>query len=479
MIEFLTSRSRRQTQLRCARARYLLDEAFGTGYEPVKLAVPLLTGSSVHKGLARLLRADEIDVAVAVAIKDYESRCTNRQLDLEQLESQSYVFAEQRALVEALVRLAGLRIVPKLLEQYEVLEVERMDKEKIVSDPEFSVLWRSIPDALLLSRADGELYVLSWKTTTEYDQRRDQDARVDMQGLSEPWALEQRLGNWRKIRERPEIQERPERHPDEIFPDWFRTHLDQGGSTEIRGVQMVYLVKGPRRKMSKDQMAAEGLSGGEMKKHSCPLIYGYKKDSAPGLAPPELATSSDWHCSKPHTMRRSQWYPTGECSGDGRLHKRGDEWKSFPVWNATGGVRAWMELLDKGLVTPEAGDPLEQSYAIPVPHFRTRESTAAWLRQTRAAERRNAQDLMFLREFEQEIEREPNDEALWQSFQAHLDLSAFGEQNTEKCGDWFHRKCPAWELCHGPAGIARDPIRSGLFQVKTAYDGPDGNEAGS
>jgi len=55
MTEFLASRSRRQTALRCARARYFLDEAFGHGWEPVKLAVPLLTGGSVHKGLATLL----------------------------------------------------------------------------------------------------------------------------------------------------------------------------------------------------------------------------------------------------------------------------------------------------------------------------------------------------------------------------------------------------------------------------------------
>ena len=485
MIEFLSSRSRRQTALRCARARYLLDEAFGHGWEPVKLAVPLLTGGSVHKGLASLLIQSmgglsllDIDAAVYMAIKDYESRCTGRQLDLEQLESQSYVYNEQKALTEALVRLAGLRVVPKLLEQYEVLEVERMDKAVLVQnftpqeaiEPDdasvFTVLFRSIPDALLRARATGDLYVLSWKTTTEYDQRKDEAARVDMQGLSEPWALERRLGSWWETLERMEDAS--------ALPQWF---LDLWGTSPkgtpaptVRGVQMVYLCKGARRKMSKGQMEAEGLSaeqiaaGGEMKKHACPLIYGYKKESAPGLSAPEFATSADWHCSKPHPMRRSQWYPTGECSGDGRLHKRGDDWKSFPVWSS-GGVKAWMDKLAAGEISPEAGDALDQSYAIPVPHFRTRESTAAWLRQTRAAERRNAQDLLFLRGFEEAIRENPNDSELWETFQAHLDETF--PQTTEKCGDWFHRRCPCFPICH--EGV-RDPVGSGLFQVKTQYE---------
>lgn len=463
MQQYLSSRSRLQDFQRCNRARYWLHEARGTGFSPRALAVPLVTGGAVHLGLEALAlnaldaRPLDIDAAVLAAVGEYERQCSGRGFSLEELESQSFVFAEQRALVEGLVRLAGIRVMPKVLESYEILEVEKMDSAPLISDDasEWEILWRSIPDALLRSKADGDLYVLSWKTTAEYSSQRDQDARTDMQGLSECWALEARLAQWEKQVRNGSMQAQGEVPP----PDWFVQHIINGGTSRIRGVQMAYLVKGARRKAS--QELNDRLSTPEQKvvayKTASPLIYGYAKSSA--IGPADLAWSNDWKCSAPHPMRKSQWYPTGECPGDGRNHKRGDDWKSFAAWE-TIGVKAWVDALATEGITPEAGDALDSMWVLPVPHFRTAAAVASWERQAKALETRIARGLSVARIAEDAQDGEVLAEVLDEHF----------PQATEKCADWFHRKCPAWELCHGSGHVAEDPVGSGLYQIKTPYE---------
>src|SRR6185369_4864922 len=158
-----------------------------------------------------------------------------------------------------LVRLAGLRVVPRLLEIYEVLEVERLDTRilhaevggdylsaelqaalDIHGEPGFQITWRSIPDALLRSRSDGGLYLLSWKTCSSLP--FDDDARVDMQGVSEAWAIQGRLDTW--AQDMLDGKSGP--------PGWFWPEYPRGSPPKIRGVQMVYLVKGQRRDAGKD-----------------------------------------------------------------------------------------------------------------------------------------------------------------------------------------------------------------------------------
>jgi hypothetical protein len=468
--------------------------------------------------------------SVDVALGDYKKTCKDRQFDVDQLESQSYVFNEQLALVEALVRLAGLRVVPKILEMYEVLEVERMDVAPLVQDristrqewqcsrcgyhhdefdwiphgtgakcagclkvdlaaklspgiPDWSVNFRSIPDALIRERSTGDLYVISWKTCAEFDQRKDQDARVDMQGLSEPWALEQRLQkDWQSIFEceniamggPPAHQLRCTGLPQDT-PYWnMLASCDR--PPIIRGVQMIYLIKGARRKRSKEDMIAGGLTqeqiaaGGAQYKTASPLIYGYVND--PSGTSPKFAFSSDWHCSRPHSMRKSSWYPAGECPGDGRLHKRGDDWKSFPAWELLG-IKTWMEWLGDGTVTPEAGDALDQSWVMPVPMWRTREGVESWHRQSVASERRIARDLLVVREYESAISDADRDGDIFMSEVAYEGLARTLDehfpQSTERCGNWFGRKCPAWEICWGSPHVASDPAGSGLFHIKESY----------
>ena len=494
MIELLSSRSRVQTGQRCSRARYWLDEAQGTGFSPAKVAVPLATGGAVHSGLESLLLGFGVENAVEAALEEFRAQCTGRQLDIEVLESQSFVFQEQMALTEALVRLVGTRVLSTLLKRYEVLEVERMDRAELVlgdsyspycqkcgweisscscgpgnfqsGNPEWSVMWRSIPDALVRDRESGDLYIISWKTTTGFDLQKDQDARTDMQGLSEAWGCEERFRKWQKLlRETGRFDGDGAVVCGESIPQWFLDHLTAGGSTSIRGVQMIYLVKGQRRKRSvpanTSTIPTEMGEITECYQHQSPLIYGYRR-LGDGSEAPGYATDLFWQCSEPHPFR---WAKGGICPG-GKNHKRGDEWASFAAWATEGGIRAWLELLEK-----TEPDTLDAQWAMPVPHFRTRESVERWLRQTRAAESRHARDLLSVRELEAAWPEESDPamkEDLWERLQIRLD-ECF-PQTTEMCGNWFHRKCPVWDICHGPGEVARDPVGSGLFQVKEQYE---------
>lgn len=122
-----------------------------------------------------------------------------------------YLEAEQSALVEALVRAYARRRLRPLLEQFEVLEVEREGEWKLSEwdmedhlDGDFTItdkreLWfMSRPDALLRERATNQLHLLSYKTTGAWDVRKARDAEHDMQGLSEGVEVEQRLAHWHR-----------------------------------------------------------------------------------------------------------------------------------------------------------------------------------------------------------------------------------------------------------------------------------------
>lgn len=497
-VEFLSSRSRLENFHRCPRARFLMDEFMGEGLSLIRQAVPLVTGGSFHLGAALLLAQTlkgsmDIDHAVEAALDDYDIKVKDRGFALEELEDQSFVYHEQKAHVEALVRLAGMRVIPRLLEQYEVLEVEKLDSTMLLrqGEPsakcplcgydidfqdgvdtygeslgcpncrggsvrkdelrsELDIRWRSIPDALLRERSSGDLYILSWKTISEFGPKKDAEARVDMQGLSEAWALEQRLKEYW-------INTRTFRNPGDPLapPDWFyrmQGHLADGPA-KIRGIQMVYLMKGQRRK--EEVKDAQGQVIQVVHKDSSPLLYGFSD----GQVPAKFATSLFYQCQEPHSFR---WAKGGLCPG-GKNHKRGDEWTKFPTWE-TMGVKEWIRMLDSDEI-PGGGNVLEGQFAIPLPQWRTEKQKTRWLRQAQAQERRIATALIAIREIEIAlIETDMQSDYLWDLLEARLDDSF--PQHTHQCANWFGRPCPMTEICHGPEHIARDPLGSGLFQIK-------------
>jgi hypothetical protein len=98
---------------------------------------------------------------------------------------------EQGCLIEAMVWGYWHRILPELLDKYLVVEVEK-DEEPLSLGA--LVLWQAKSDALLRNKSTGMEVVFSLKTSGRFDKRKADEGNVDMQGKSELWALEQRLG---------------------------------------------------------------------------------------------------------------------------------------------------------------------------------------------------------------------------------------------------------------------------------------------
>lgn len=443
----LSSRSRMEEFHDCPRLRYLAHEAFGTGYEPVGVSVPLVTGGAAHVGFAGLLSGRDLEEAVSDSLSVYDAQCKDRQFDLADLAAQSYTYQEQRALVEALVRLAGLRIVPQLLAQYEILEVERMDTRRLGD-----VTWRSIPDALMRDRQTDDLVILSWKTTADYNpKRKEKEVRTDTQGISEAWTIQERLDRAWDATGALRL----------LLSD---SHAGIFGSRtlppRVSAIQMVYVLKGEKREV--DWTDASGNSI-KVWAHQSPLIRGYVD---PVAMPSIFAAGKYWRCSAPHPMRKSQWYPNAECPGNGRRHEHPDSLKPFCAWE-TLGVRRWMEILDgmgalgSTLLPYSDGYVLNSQFVLPVPIFRDPKQEEKWRRQTEAEEGRIQYSLSDVRRVEASLAQDAD---WWEYYDIQLDSSF--PQNRRECSDHFGRDCPMYAICWGPEHIARDPVASGLYQVR-------------
>jgi hypothetical protein len=203
---FLTSRSAILEYQRCPRSRYWRYHHGGTGITPTRRAIPLVVGGSVHLGLEGLLKGASVEDAVNGALQSYSEEVEGRGFNLSELEDSGYVYQEQRALCEALIRVFAIHGLAELHQRYRVLSVER------------EINWEIAPGLTLMARCDGELedreleepFILSFKTAAYYDRRKERDGGHDVQGLSEMAAFEADTGR------------------------------------RAMGVQMVYLIKGTR-----------------------------------------------------------------------------------------------------------------------------------------------------------------------------------------------------------------------------------------
>src|SRR5271157_763377 len=211
-----TDRSRIESYQRCARLRYLEYHSDGTGIQPAKKPLALCVGGSVHVGLEWLLKGHDEDAAATAALADFATHRSALALDTTELAAQAvadpaslasqlaataadlgmaptdpslvalcaqqthnaaefddWLWQEQAALVEGMVRAYARRRLRPLLEEFEVLEVEREGDWELArrdDDPDagcyegYELRFMSRPDALLRSRADNSLYLLSFKT---------------------------------------------------------------------------------------------------------------------------------------------------------------------------------------------------------------------------------------------------------------------------------------------------------------------------
>jgi len=229
-------------------------------------------------------------------------------------EFDEYLWKEQSGLVEALVRAYARRKLRPLLESHEVLEVERegewelsswygpryvetgeivnagtLDEAKVFETEHVSLRFMSRPDALLRSRADNSLYLMSFKTAASWDRRKELDAQHDMQGLSEGVEVERRLGEWWHLAHAGDLG------PDnQGLRDAYYYVQDAGGEIKIKkamweflrsipapprilGIRYEYLLKGERWR-DKDLTARFGFDCRSQKSH---LVRRYVARSTP------------------------------------------------------------------------------------------------------------------------------------------------------------------------------------------------------
>lgn len=325
-----TDRSRILTTYDCPRKRYLEYHYGGQGIASTRLSSALETGSAIHLGLAELHGGASIEEAVCQAIAEYRTRLVEScGLTKERIETLDAAALEQETLVEALLRVYWLRGLPALREEYEVLEAE--SEYTFALAPGLEMMSRL--DGLLRHKQDGDLYVLSYKTARDIRNKLE-DARLDLQGITEPAAAE---GKW----------------------------------GPVSGVKMEWLVKGRWKEVSPGEHIQDSF-----------LVRPWRRMTAAGW---EFAWSYYWPCpGEKHQLISSNGRPW-TCKGDSKQHGLGPSWERFPIWECMP-VAEWIDMLAAGLIQPDAGDPLASVLYLPPPIKRSPQHKKRLLTQITAAE---------------------------------------------------------------------------------------------
>jgi len=496
------------------------------GITKAALSIPLSTGTYVHVGVTDLLldamirpvTTDVIDSAALCAVNLYRTEATARGLDIDTPSDVQETIAEQSALIEALIRAWALNRLPALLSEYEVLEVEAekvlpltgsLESHNSYVESRSAIQFQSRADALLRTRTDGSLVVYSLKTAATWDDRKAREVLHDVQGLSEPAGVEYELGRNRDVLVH-EIWEQSGhvagllvlREFSDVDDQWEKLkslrQQYQHAPVAVSSVLMDFLMKGERR--SEDDGSGtdtkkwfqashlvrawrrlgaaigtcpacnsghavvridDPISGAEWKCENCGHAGTAVEFNEVGTY--EYAWSYYWRCSAPHPMRKSKWYPNGQCDGLGKRHKLGDDWQSFNVWtDYPGSVAQWIADLAARRVQPDAGDPFQSVHIVPMPLYRQAQEMDDWKEQIAASEARIAEDAERIRRLEdpENVRRE---------------LNRCFPMSRRACD--YPVSCQFTEICHGiHAGDGLMAVESGQFVWRSAHHEPEAEQ---
>jgi hypothetical protein len=482
-MKLYTDRSRIEVGFRCKRRRYLEYNEAGTGIQPSRKPLPLAVGAAVHRGLeVLLLRAMQFpddgvpgnvieDLAVDAALQDFsefagrleaddspqqsnlvqvagspfDSQLQAQAIELgldpaqfrgpsseeRQSRAEAYLFAEQSALVEAMVRAYCRRRLRPLLEEFEVLEVEREGSWKLTewynpgactcyrtnhtSEPHMpecgvrktavELYFLSRPDALLRHRQTNELQILSFKTTGQWDVRKARDIQHDMQGLSEGVEIERRYAEWWE-----------QIHAAKSYKDAFANNIPTPiyqylkscpAPPRVSAIRYEFLLKGERWK-DRDLSAQLGVDSRIQKSH---LIYQYVAQSTP-------KTGKNTDSFRVGDVCWSYEFTRVEDQQSSKLYA--GNWRPRAVWEA-GSVRDWIDKLDRSDLLMSGEDstvgmepralgyrsdaqamgvteahPLDAVFVPPITVTRQDDQLRDWAEQTASSERRMAEAAMRL-----------------------------------------------------------------------------------
>lgn len=423
----LTDRSRIITAQECPRRRYLAYHAEGSGLTLKSQNIPLLTGTMVHRGLASLLLGEPIETVVADVVKAYGESVAARGLDVNATEDMASVATEQIALAEALLRVYHRAQLPKLLAEYEVLEVEVDSVYRISESPAIDLMFR--PDGLLRHKETNDLYVLSFKTASMYDGKRAEEGLMDMQGLSELAGTEARLSEmWHRLfAADPQDVSAEELGCTSALRDYLAS---VGSAPKVQGIKMEYLIKGLRKE--------DGDSGRYIQWSH--LIRGWWKHGI---------TEADNEFAWKYTFTKP----------DGSSGRLGKGWERFNAWEMPFGIAGWIDMLASGSVQAGvvADDPIEAAIVAPVPYYRQASDVEDMLQQVIAQETRIANGLVILNTATTPDER-------------RIDLNENFPQHRRSC--LWPSRCSFLDLCKD-SNIAADPLASGLYIRRVPHHMPE------
>jgi hypothetical protein len=450
-----SDRSRAEEYHRCHRARYLgyeIEARVGGVQVPVgvtstKLNMDLVVGGCYHVGVEQIYKGAGLDEAVGRALEGdgehpgYWKPVRDYGFNLEPGEDASYVVWEQAALIEALIRAYAYSVLPKVSERFYVIEVEKEEQEVIHTTSRHSLVWQTRHDALLMEKDTWDLYVMSEKTTKEWDKRKEDSALVDMQGMSESFTVERRLEEWYKA-----LLGVKATTPGEIdwssiaellnIPDWFIKRFNAGFQPMIQGVRMQYALKGRRTQYPE---------GSGRYTYSNPLIRPWRKSE-------DLGGSRG--------MQYATRFETD--NGSGGKSRLGRGWTRVNIWeDGQMGVKEWIELLANETTFPSTppGFALENQFVLPEEYFRNPDDIARWKRQIAYQEGvKIPQALDLIRCAGTWEERE-------------LLLDQHFPMFTRACH--YPSRCQFKEVCHGAKAYLVDPVASGLFRVRTPNHVPE------
>lgn len=346
-----TSRTAITTYQACPRKRFFQFHYNTTGIEPRRQAVPLVWGQGLHVGVASLLQGHEPDDAVGHALLAYADQCAERDFDIDDLESQSFVYREGQALIEGFIRAWAIERLPDFLGTYEVLEVEKEglwqrwaggecatcngtggESELDNACPDCDGLGEHIvdlayrPDALLRKKNTGGLYIFNLKSSYAWTERELKSSRYNVQGLSEMAAIEQRLGE------------------------------------KVAGIQDEIFIKGSRQKQKDDTYIQATF-----------LVHPWLKSGI-------ISEDDEWAW---------QYY----FEKNGRRSSLGNSYSRVNVWEHMS-MKEWIEMLADRRVQDSNG--LSELFVTPVPHERNAAELSEWLVQAQHQERRIEQQLRVL-----------------------------------------------------------------------------------
>ena len=379
-----------------------------------------------------------------------------RDIDQGKRQFDAFLQREQESLVEAMVRAYARRRLRPLLEEFEVLEVEREGEWELARWGELSrwdelacwgdamgrghvLIFMSRPDALLRSRADNSLYILSFKTAAQWDVRKERDAQHDMQGLSEGIEVERRLAGWWQEHQAygPALDRWAEATGTTVAMARYLAGLP--APPRILGIRMEFLLKGERWK-DKDLTQKFGF---ESRHQRSALVRGYLNTTGKMSAGDPGQWAWAWDFTKPDGSGGSLNYRT---------------WKSQPIWEHMS-VKEWIDRLDRSEDwQPGAGDALASVFIPPIPVYRNEDDLRDLVETMEAEE-------VGVVEAVEEVAAARNEGERRSVLNRRFGLSR------QACE--YPSTCAFVKVCFGPQYMRADPVASGHYQPRTPHHQPE------